>query len=147
VVSVVVVFVVVGVVVVLLEVVVVVDELAGGGGGGGAAADVEEDAADDEEDDDPLLPANCHQLKLNRDPDPLPPKTKNRSCVPEAPLTVHVTVCQFCQPPVPGTVQVPMSVPVVLLRRRAMVPPLLAEATRAEKDVAPVPKLTPLTLM
>ena len=95
----------------------------------------------------PLPPAaNCHQLTLNRKP--LPPANRRyRSWVPVAPLTGQETVVQVCQPPVPGTVQVPTSVPLTLSRRSSMRPPLVAEATRALNDAAPAPKATPLTLM
>jgi hypothetical protein len=91
-------------------------------------------------------PANCHQLTLNSEPPP-PVKRRYRSCVPVAPLTGQVTVVQVCQPPVPGTAQVPTTVPLTLPRRSSMVPPDAADATRAENDVAPPPKATPLTLM
>src|SRR5688572_7724829 len=87
---------------------------------------------------------NLHQLRLKRNP--LPPlKTRYRSCTPVAPLTLHETVVHACQPPVPGTAQVPISVPVGLPSRSWMLPPLVALATRASKRVAPAPKPTPTT--
>ena len=62
-----------------------------------------------------------------------------------APLTLQDTVVQVCQPPVPGTAQVPINVPVGLPSRSWMLPPLAPLATRASKPVAPVPKSTPTT--
>src|SRR5205085_756571 len=53
---------------------------------------------------------NFHQLKLNRKPLP-PVNLRYKSCIPVALLTVQVFVTQVCQPPVPGTAQVPKSVP------------------------------------
>jgi hypothetical protein len=94
----------------------------------------------------PPVLSNCHQLKLKREPLP-PVKRKKRSRFPVAPLTVQVTVVHIDHPPVPGTLQVPMSVPEVLPRRSSILPPLVPEETRALKDLAPVPKATPLTLM
>jgi len=94
----------------------------------------------------PPEPVNCHQLTLNSVPLP-PAKRRYRSCVPVAPLTGQVTVVQVCQPPVPGTVQVPTTVPPVPSSRSSMRPPDVAEATRAVNEVAPAPKATPFTLM
>ena len=59
----------------------------------------------------PLPLSNCHQLKLNSSLLPEPVNFQNRSCVPVAPLMLHVTVVYVCHPPVPGTLQVPTSVP------------------------------------
>src|SRR6185436_266001 len=87
---------------------------------------------------------NLHQLMLNRDPPP-PVNTRYRSCTPVAPLTLHDTVVHVCQPPVPGTAQVPINVPVGLPSRSWMLPPLVALATRASKREAPAPKSTPTT--
>jgi hypothetical protein len=93
----------------------------------------------------PLL--NCHQSMLNKLSPALPVKRRNKSCVPVAPLIGHVTVAQVDQLPVPATVQVPTSVPVALPRRTSILPPELAEETRAEKDWAPlVPNATPRIL-
>ena len=50
---------------------------------------------------------------------------------PGTPLTALVLVTQVCQPPVPGTAQVPTSVPLVLSRWISMFPPLVADATLA----------------
>jgi len=44
-----------------------------------------------------------------------------------APATGQVTVVQVCQPPVPGTVQVPTTVPLALPRRSSIRPPAAAE--------------------
>jgi hypothetical protein len=90
---------------------------------------------------------NFHQLTLNSDA-PLPPvNLRKRSCVPIAPLTVHVVVIQVCAPPVLGTVHVPTSMPVWLSSLASMLPPLAVAATRASNDTAPVRKSTPFTLM
>jgi hypothetical protein len=64
-----------------------------------------------------------------------------------APVTGQVVVVQACQPPVPPTVQVPTTGPLALSSRTSIRPPVVAEATRAENEEAPVPKATPLTLM
>ena len=67
--------------------------------------------------------------------------------MPVAPVTGQETVVQVCQPPVTGTVHVPTSAPLTPSRCSSMRPPLLAEATRALNEVAPLPKATPFTLM
>jgi hypothetical protein len=59
----------------------------------------------------------------------------------------QVTVAYVVQDPVTATVQVPTSVPDVLPSRISIFPPEPADETRAEKEVAPEPKLTPRTLM
>src|SRR3954463_6016652 len=88
---------------------------------------------------------NCHQFILNRNPLP-PVKRRYRSWVPVAPVTGHETVLQVCQPPVPDTVQVATVVPFAPSTRASTWPPLVAEATLAVNEPAPVPNATPLTL-
>ena len=85
-----------------------------------------------------------YEAKLKRNPVP-PVNVKYTSCTPVAPDMVQVLFCHVCHPPVPATAHVPMIAPVGLPRRITMLPPLVALATRAEKPVAPVPKLTPFT--
>ena len=50
---------------------------------------------------------------------------------------MHVTSLQFCQPPVPGTETLPISLPVGLSNLSSMVPPLVSLATLALKLAAP----------
>src|SRR6185312_11769934 len=92
-------------------------------------------------------PSNLHQLKLKRLPPPEPVNFRNRSWTPVVLVMEHDFVVQVCAPPVPETAQVPICVPLRLSRCSSMFPPLPFEATRASKEVAPVPKSTLLTLM
>jgi hypothetical protein len=88
-----------------------------------------------------VVPAvNLNQLKFIKYPVPLPVNLRYKLCTPVTPLTVQVLVVQVCQPPVPATVQVPTNEPVVPSSLISILPPLVAEATRAWKPVAPVPK-------
>src|SRR5579862_3124114 len=91
-------------------------------------------------------PSNLHQLKLKRLL-PEPVNFRKRSWTPVVLLTVQDLVAQVCAPPVPETAQVPISVPLRLSRCSSMFPPLVLEATRASKEVAPAPKSTLRTLM
>ena len=89
---------------------------------------------------------NFHQWKLNKRPF-APVNLRYKSWTPFAPVTLQVADDQVCHPPVLDTAHVPTTEPVKASRWSSMFPPLPPEATRASKDVAPLPKSTPFTLM
>jgi len=64
-----------------------------------------------------------------------------------APVMLQVALAQVCVPPVAGTVQVPIRVPVLLSRWMAMLPPAAVLATRAVKAEVQLPKARFRTLI
>src|SRR5688572_19673647 len=86
--------------------------VSGGGGGGGGG----------------VFAVKAIESILAIPDDPPASMTRRAVCTPLVNVTVRVTVCQFCQPPVLGTVT--ESVTLTPFISRWIVPPVLGVATR-----------------